>query len=253
MRNRSRRLHRLLLFAVFALLSLIATPKPAYALTEYGATTTRSGFGYTFSGNTLVSISNNMVSGGVRLQTSPGIYWDAPLISVELYEWISPAQQARVASRPLSSAIGSSTVWSAETSHIQIAAPLYITQGRVVCYDSTYMHSVDFYLAEASGGLPARSASPSSCLTPCQPVQQLMTNDYGQTYGSDMLSYETGISPDLVLVKGSSGQYGYVYSSDFERIDSYGKMGQSIPAEDRILTVYDSDGRTPIDSYILSI
>ena len=81
-------------------------------------------------------------------------------------------------------------------------------------------------------------------------------NKYGQTYGhaaaKDIEDY-----PDLVACIGDNGKEGYVYSKEFLEITAKTPEEAARIAEEqhngtyvpRILTVYESDGKTPVDTF----
>lgn len=85
---------------------------------------------------------------------------------------------------------------------------------------------------------------------------QYQVNKYGQTYGhvaaKDIEDY-----PDLVACIGDNGKEGYVYSKEFLEITAKTPEEAAKIAEEqhngtyipRILTVYKSDGKTPIDTF----
>ena len=76
-------------------------------------------------------------------------------------------------------------------------------------------------------------------------------NDIGLTYGSDYYADEEE-SPDLVQVIGLNGEEGYVYSKDLESdINSLEEAIEYARAEhyDYEIPVYESDGKTVIDSF----
>lgn len=82
------------------------------------------------------------------------------------------------------------------------------------------------------------------------------TNDAGQTYGSNFGSSSPSQDPDLVLVIGDQGHEGYVRSSELngpepsspeEAVKNQARPGEVVA----VLTVYESDGRTTIDTFTI--
>ncbi len=81
-------------------------------------------------------------------------------------------------------------------------------------------------------------------------ASHLQTNQTGLTYGSALLS-ET--EPDLILAEGISGNIGYVKSSDLNGpmpVTAYNAI-QMQPSQSRAIPVYESDGITVIDTFVI--
>lgn len=138
---------RVLLIAVLMGIVYFAFPSKAFAGTQYGTTSTKSGFGYTLKSNTLINNNGSYVSGGMRVVASPSITWDAPLISSSLYAMTYNTTYERIAYRALSAAVGHGTTWSGETGQVYgyASGTQLKCDGRVLLYDSTYTRTIDYY------------------------------------------------------------------------------------------------------------
>lgn len=229
------------------LLSTIC-PKSAEAETIYGPNAYSSGFGYSFSATSIVNHTSEAVWGGLRLQASPEIYWDAPLLSCDLYVLRVNISYEKVQYRPLQPAIGSGTTWACETGleyrYLDLPAK---SNGRIVCYNPTYITKVDFYSYYAEWPRGVRTI-PEDITTSI-----FKKNEMGMTYGSSVNSHETGLYPTLVASIGINGVSGYIYQSDFDELDGYGIRGEMIPPEKELLTVYAEDGVTPVDLFKITL
>lgn len=82
------------------------------------------------------------------------------------------------------------------------------------------------------------------------------TNAAGQTFGSNFGSSSPERDPDLILVIGDSGHEGYVRSIELngsepsspeEAVRHQAQPGEVVS----VLTVYESDGRTAIDTFTI--
>ena len=81
-------------------------------------------------------------------------------------------------------------------------------------------------------------------------ASHLQTNQTGLTYGSALFS-ET--EPDLILAEGISGNIGYVKSSDLNGpmpVSAYAAI-QIQTSQSRVIPVYESDGITVIDTFVI--
>ncbi len=82
-------------------------------------------------------------------------------------------------------------------------------------------------------------------------------NESGQTYGSGLYANYISDLPDLIAVVGDSGRNGYVYAEDFigDEPSSPEEAVRLMEAKKNgtykapVLTVYDSDGKTVIDTF----
>lgn len=244
---------RALLIAMFVAVTLLISPQTAFAGTQYGTTSTKSGFGYTLKSNTLINNNGSCVSGGIRVVASPSITWDAPLVSSSLYAMTYNTTYERVAYRALSAAVGYGTTWTGETGQVYnyTSGTQLKCDGRVLLYDSTYTRTIDYYpYAVVSSGSRSISRETVDCLVP---IECYAINEMGMTFGSAAYMNETGEGPDLVATRGDNGISGYVYQKDFDEVDSFGARGEAVPMNKRKLTVYSSDGVTVLDTFTIAV
>lgn len=252
MRDGSHRLRFTFVATMTSLLvALLFSLDAAHAVVRYGQNTVRSGFGYTFTGNTVLNLTSSTARGGVRLIVDKAIYWDSPLIECELY-WFRNSWEL-IARRALEPAIGSGTAWSAETGAINCSGATLMAQGEVICYNPTYTSRVQFWPSSVSGGnLGLRSIDSSNALPPrLDGSYQYSINESGQTFGSKVYERQLGYAPDLVLARGDNGHSGYIYSEEMEQLDSYALSNRQIPDSEKTITLYQSDGITPIDTFTI--
>jgi hypothetical protein len=95
-------------------------------------------------------------------------------------------------------------------------------------------------------------------------VASFPQNSSGQTYGSALLANSPENEPDLILVVSDNGRTGYVLKNALdaangtEAAQSFTSPEQAIAwqtsqaLQDRIVTVYSSDGKTQIGSFTVS-
>lgn len=243
---------RVLLIAVLMGIVCFAFPSKAFAGTQYGTTSTKSGFGYTLKSNTLINNNGSYVSGGMRVVASPSITWDAPLISSSLYAMTYNTTYERIAYRALSAAVGYGTTWSGETGQVYgyASGTQLKCDGRVLLYDSTYTRTIDYYpyaiVSSGSRGL-LQGIEQSSV-----PIEPYSINEEGMTFGSAAFANEMGEAPDLVATRGDNGISGYVYQKDFDEVDGFATRGETVPEDRRELIVYSSDGVTILDTFTVT-
>lgn len=244
---------RALLIAVLMGIAFFTFPGKAFAGTQYGTTSTKSGFGYTLKSNTLINNNGSSVSGGIRVVASPSITWDAPLISSSLYAMTHNTTYERVAYRALSAAVGYGATWSGETGQVYgyASGTQLKCDGRVLLYDATYTRAIDYYpyavVSNGSRGLP-RGIEESLA-----PIEPYSINESGMTFGSAAFANEIGKAPDLVATRGDNGISGYVYQKDFDEVDSFAMRGETVPKDKRELVVYASDGVTILDTFTVTV
>lgn len=237
MKTQRDRVRGALLTLCFAL-AILLIPRIAFAEVTYGPNTVRSGFGYTFTGNTFLDINGNTANGGVRLISSSPLYWDAPLIKCEMY-WMQLGGWELISARPLSSAAGSGLVWTGTTPSFTAPEAKLTVQGEIICYNPTYTTRVDFWPAPHSGQTQNTRDIPTrpDTIPPSNP-DPYFVNASGQTYGSNALKTRVGYSPVLILARGDNGMSGYIYSSDLDRLDSYGLENKPLPDDMKVISVY---------------
>lgn len=82
-------------------------------------------------------------------------------------------------------------------------------------------------------------------------------NNYGETYGSNLINAEYGNEPDLILVEYENGKSGYVYKEDFYDIPNQPQNPEEaiIYMENleknkiRNIPIYESDGETVVGTF----
>lgn len=90
-----------------------------------------------------------------------------------------------------------------------------------------------------------------------KPVYEV--NEYGQTFGSTMDVIYVSDYPDLIAVLGDNGIEGYAYQADLDGEkpscpEEAAKMMEEAEKNGfpkRVINVYDSDGRTVIDTFTI--
>lgn len=116
----------------------------------------------------------------------------------------------------------------------------YYSKGQVRFYNG------DGYTTYSSKASPNMTQYNSLSMS----TSHLQINQTGLTYGSALLS-ET--EPDLILAEGISGNIGYVKSSDLNGpmpATAYNAI-QMQTSQSRVIPVYESDGITVIDTFVI--
>ena len=221
----------------------------AHASVTYGPNTYASGFGFNYTGNTVLNTNGTTATGGVRLVSDKAITWDAPLIECELY-WYQSSWEL-VAYRSLQPAIGSGKVWVGETPSIYGPSMAVLVQGEVLCYNETYTQRVQFWPAQLQGGILAL-ASPLPTIVPLPNNGCYEINEKGDTYGSGVYARQLGYYPDLIAVRGDNGKSGFIYYFELEEINDYALRNDIPPDSMKQLLVYKDNGIDIIDTLTIS-
>lgn len=205
------------------------------------AFSTSTVYGYTYNYYSIIGIqdSSDNLYGGVTVQSSnssiaipvgymgtcPRLYTSSGVLS-KSGSW-------RYNSIEISYANG--TIFPSESG-------TYYSKGQVRMYNG---NGYTTYTANATPNYTQKSA-------PIASGYSLKTNQNGLTYGS---AYFSEVEPDLILAEGISGNLGYVKSSDLNGPEPTA-VGDAIQIQDltpqtRVIPVYDLDGVSIIDTFIV--
>lgn len=84
-------------------------------------------------------------------------------------------------------------------------------------------------------------------------LYEIKKNEFGEIYGSEVFLNEIGVQPDLILAQGDNGVVGYVRAEDLDKDDVACPedvlIKQMEASGERIINLYDDDGRTILDTY----
>lgn len=232
MKKSERRFLSGIIVASFVFLMLSAFNVNAATVTSVGTKKSQTVLGISYSYySSVYKYDNNKVIGAINVEAAKGFESGYAGVNSRLYN----SSGALVTSSGWYYNEGLGYAWSMPSGSTTTKGTYY-SKGQVKLYNG---NGYNVYTCNSSPNVTLKS------------ITMYEVNDIRLTYGSDYYADEEE-SPDLVQVIGLNGEEGYVYSKDLESdINSLEEAIEYARAEhyDYEIPVYESDGKTVIDSF----